>query len=41
VTPYDFGKTAFRGGKRVKPQDGRLVIPLDLAPRREALFEIK
>ena len=41
VTPYDFGKTAFRGGKRVKPQDGRLVIPLDLAPRCEALFEIK
>ena len=41
VTPYDFGKTAFRGGKRVKPKDGRLVIPLDLAPRCEALFEIK
>ena len=41
VVPFDFGKAVFRGGKKVKARDGRLYIPVDLAPRSEVLFEIK
>lgn len=41
VIPFDFGKNAFRGGKKVTSQEGRLTIPVDLASRSEVLFEIK
>ena len=41
VVPFDFGKSRFRGGKRIAPVNGTLTIPVDLAPRSEILFEIK
>ena len=41
VVPFDFGKAVFRGGKKVRARDGQLVIPTELAPRSEILFEIK
>ena len=41
VIPFDFGKARFRGGKRIKPVNGVLTIPMDLAPRSEVLFELK
>ena len=41
AVPFDFGKSAFRGGKRLKAVGGKLAVPVDLAPRHEALFEIK
>ena len=40
VVPFDFGKGRFRGGKRIKPEKGFLTVPVDLAPRSEALFEL-
>ena len=41
AVPYDFGKERFQGGKRIKPVRGTLTIPVKLAPRCEALFEIR
>ena len=41
VLPFDFGMTRFGKGKRIKVRDGFLSIPVDLAPRSEALYEIK
>jgi hypothetical protein len=41
VVPFDFGKAVFRGGKKIRARDGQLVIPTELAPRSEILFEIK
>ena len=41
AVPFDFGKSAFRGGKRLKAVGGKLAVPVELAPRHEALFEIK
>ena len=41
VVPFNFKKGGFRGGKRIKPKNGDLTIPVNLAPRCEALFEIK
>ena len=41
VTPLDFEKNRFDGGERIAPAGGYLTIPVDLAPRGEALYEIK
>ena len=41
AVPYHFGEERFRGGKRIKPVRGTLTIPVELAPRCEALFEIR
>ena len=41
VTPLDFAKHRFKGGKRIAPSEGYLTIPVDLAPRSEVLFEIQ
>ena len=41
AVPFDFGNTRFRKGKHIKVRDGFLSIPVDLAPRCEALYEIK
>ena len=43
AVPFDFGEDGprFRGGKRIRPANGVLTIPVALAPRSEVLFEIK
>jgi hypothetical protein len=41
VVPFDFGKSVFQDGKKIGSHDGRLVIPTNLPPRSEILFEIK
>ena len=41
VTPLDFAKNRFKGGRRISPKDGVLSIPVDLQPRSEVLFEIQ
>jgi hypothetical protein len=41
VVPFDFGRSAFKGGKRIGARDGQLSIPLNLPARSEMLFEIK
>jgi hypothetical protein len=41
VTPLDFAKNRFKGGKRIAPKGGVLSIPVDLQPRSEVLFEIQ
>ena len=41
VTPLDFEKHRFKGGKRISPKDGVLSIPVDLVPRSEVLFRIE
>ena len=41
VTPLDFEKHRFKGGKRISPKGSVLSIPVNLVPRSEVLFKIE